>query len=144
VKRLIADVEGLKGPARVLPLWEYTSLGKELMISDFIMCAHDNTTDEYIRALDESNLVEEIVFSYAVGPSSKPAVVARYHLLEPSDIIASLSTLNGQIGDEGSKRKEDEQNTPSSQADGCSSPNKDKDETTSDEVNCSFGAKPTW
>jgi len=105
----------LKGPARVLLPWEYTSLEKELRIPDFVMCAHDDTTDEYIRALNESNLVVEIVFSYAVGPNSKPAVVARYHLLEPSDIIACLSTLKERVGDEGSKlKKRDEQDTPSS------------------------------
>lgn len=47
------------------------------------------------RSLLSSNLPNEHVFAVTVGPSSKQTL-ARWHLLEPSDVISSLALLNGQ------------------------------------------------
>lgn len=44
------------------------------------------------RALREANLPEDHVFSVTVGASSKQTA-ADWHLLEPSDVIATLSSL---------------------------------------------------
>jgi len=56
-------------------------------IPDFFMCADDDTTDKDVfRALNESTLVKETVFSCTVGPSSIPNV-AKCYQLEPSDIL---------------------------------------------------------
>lgn len=47
------------------------------------------------RSLLSSNLPNEHVFACTVGPSSKQTL-ARWHLLEPADVISSLALLNGQ------------------------------------------------
>ncbi|KAK2750875.1 threalose-6-phosphate phosphatase [Onygenales sp. PD_40] len=61
---------------------------------DFILCLGDDFTDEdMFRALLNSNLPQEKVFSVTVGASSKQTL-ASWHLLEPSDVIASIALLN--------------------------------------------------
>lgn len=46
------------------------------------------------RALRASKLNPDHVFSVTVGASSKQTL-ASYHLLEPTDVIATISLLNG-------------------------------------------------
>ena len=46
------------------------------------------------RALKQSSLPNEHVFSITVGASSKETL-AFFHVLEPADIIASISLING-------------------------------------------------
>lgn len=61
----------------------------------FSLCLGDDFTDEdMFRALNASGLPDDQVFSVAVGASSKPTL-ARYHLLEPADVISAVALLNG-------------------------------------------------
>ncbi|EEP82071.1 hypothetical protein UREG_06936 [Uncinocarpus reesii 1704] len=61
---------------------------------DFVLCLGDDFTDEdMFRALRRSNLPADLVFSVTVGASSKQTE-ASWHLLEPSDVIATVSLLN--------------------------------------------------
>ena len=46
------------------------------------------------RALRGTKLPQENVFSVTVGASSKQTL-ASWHLLEPSDVIATVALLNG-------------------------------------------------
>lgn len=62
---------------------------------EFILCLGDDFTDEdMFRALNNANLPEEHIFTCVVGPSNKPTL-AKWHLLEPRDVIMSLGLLNG-------------------------------------------------
>lgn len=62
---------------------------------EFALCLGDDFTDEdMFRALNASGLKDDFIFSCVVGPSSKPTL-AKWHLLEPSDVIASVATLTG-------------------------------------------------
>lgn len=47
------------------------------------------------RALNASRLPREAVFAVTVGPSSKQTL-ARWHLLEPADVLSTVALLNGQ------------------------------------------------
>ena len=47
------------------------------------------------RSLLSTKLPPEHVFAVTVGASSKQTL-AKWHLLEPSDVISSLALLNGQ------------------------------------------------
>jgi len=47
------------------------------------------------RSLLSSKLPVEHVFAVTVGASSKQTL-AKWHLLEPSDVISALALLNGQ------------------------------------------------
>jgi len=71
---------------------------------EFTLCLGDDFTDEdMFRALNGSNLPPEHFFTVTVGPSSK-MTLARFHLLEPADVISSIALLNGgdtNIGDLG-------------------------------------------
>ncbi|KAF2640255.1 alpha,alpha-trehalose-phosphate synthase-like protein subunit Tps2 [Massarina eburnea CBS 473.64] len=61
----------------------------------FILCLGDDFTDEdMFRALRQSKLPADHVFSVTVGASSKQTL-ASWHLLEPSDVISVVSLLNG-------------------------------------------------
>ena len=46
------------------------------------------------RALHASSLPSDHVFTVTVGASSK-MTLASWHLLEPSDVIATIGALNG-------------------------------------------------
>lgn len=46
------------------------------------------------RALRQSKLPQELVFSVRVGASSNQTI-ASWHLVEPSDVISVISLLNG-------------------------------------------------
>lgn len=46
------------------------------------------------RALRNSDLPQEHIFSVTVGASSKQTL-ASWHLLEPADVIATIGMLNG-------------------------------------------------
>jgi trehalose 6-phosphate synthase/phosphatase len=46
------------------------------------------------RALRNSNLPQEHIFSVTVGASSKQTL-ANWHLVEPSDVISVVALLNG-------------------------------------------------
>lgn len=72
------------------------SYGKEVgQPPEFIICAGDDTTDEdMFRALNNSELDANHVFTCTVGASSKPTL-AKWHLLEPVDVISSLALLGG-------------------------------------------------
>lgn len=48
------------------------------------------------RSLQQSALPTEHVFAVTVGASSKQTL-ARWHLLEPSDVISCLALLNGNV-----------------------------------------------
>jgi trehalose 6-phosphate synthase/phosphatase len=61
----------------------------------FVLCLGDDFTDEdMFRALRQSSLPAESVFSVTVGASSKQTL-ASWHLQEPSDVISALGILNG-------------------------------------------------
>ncbi|KAI1911462.1 threalose-6-phosphate phosphatase [Ophidiomyces ophidiicola] len=61
---------------------------------EFVLCLGDDFTDEdMFRALRRSNLPPDRVFSVTVGASSKQTE-ASWHLLEPSNVIATISLLN--------------------------------------------------
>lgn len=72
------------------------SYGKEVgQPPEFTMCAGDDTTDEdMFRALNNSDLDVDHVFTVTVGASSKPTL-AKWHLLEPVDVISSIALLGG-------------------------------------------------
>ncbi|KAK2741345.1 threalose-6-phosphate phosphatase [Myotisia sp. PD_48] len=60
---------------------------------EFVLCLGDDFTDEdMFRALKASDLPQERVFSVTVGASSKQTA-AGWHLLEPADVISTLSLL---------------------------------------------------
>ncbi|KAI9658686.1 MAG: threalose-6-phosphate phosphatase [Bathelium mastoideum] len=62
---------------------------------DFVLCLGDDFTDEdMFRALAISRLSGDNVFSVTVGASSKQTL-ARWHLLEPADVISVIALLNG-------------------------------------------------
>ncbi|KMU81557.1 trehalose-phosphatase [Coccidioides immitis RMSCC 3703] len=61
---------------------------------EFVLCLGDDFTDEdMFRALRHSNLPKDRVFAVTVGASSKQTE-ASWHLLEPADVIATISLLN--------------------------------------------------
>ncbi|KAK3110096.1 threalose-6-phosphate phosphatase [Teratosphaeriaceae sp. CCFEE 6253] len=63
---------------------------------DFVLCLGDDYTDEdMFRVLDSSRLPPEHVFAVTVGASSKQTL-AKWHLLEPVDVISAIALLNGQ------------------------------------------------
>lgn len=51
---------------------------------------------DMFRALQESDLPKERLFTVTVGPSSKPTE-ASYHLLEPEDVVESVGLLVGVV-----------------------------------------------
>ena len=60
---------------------------------EFFICLGDDFTDEdMFRALNASGLPEAHVFTVTVGASSK-MTLAKWHLLEPSDVISSIGLL---------------------------------------------------
>ncbi|EXJ85166.1 trehalose 6-phosphate synthase [Capronia epimyces CBS 606.96] len=60
---------------------------------DFVLCLGDDQTDEdMFRALLKTNLPKDDIYACTVGASSK-RTLATWHLLEPSDVIASLAAL---------------------------------------------------
>jgi trehalose 6-phosphate synthase/phosphatase len=62
---------------------------------EFTLCLGDDFTDEdMFRSLNASGLPDGHIFTVAVGASSKPTL-ARWHLLEPSDVISTIALLNG-------------------------------------------------
>ena len=73
--------------------------GKAHVPPDFVLCLGDDFTDEdMFRALNASSLPTGDVFSCTVGPSSKQTT-ASWHLLEPADVISTISMLNGNADD---------------------------------------------
>ncbi|KAM3072154.1 hypothetical protein ACMFMF_007547 [Clarireedia jacksonii] len=72
------------------------SYGKEAgQPPEFTICLGDDFTDEdMFRSLNNSDLPKEHVFTVTVGASSKQTL-ARWHLLEPADVISSMAMLNG-------------------------------------------------
>jgi trehalose 6-phosphate synthase/phosphatase len=64
---------------------------------DFVFCTGDDFTDEdMFRALRGTDLPKDQVFTVTVGASSKQTL-AYWHLLEPSDVIATIALLNGSV-----------------------------------------------
>lgn len=62
---------------------------------EFVFCTGDDFTDEdMFRALNGTTLPKEHVFTATVGASSK-MTLASWHVLEPSDVIASIALLTG-------------------------------------------------
>ncbi|KAJ9611443.1 threalose-6-phosphate phosphatase [Cladophialophora chaetospira] len=60
----------------------------------FVLCLGDDQTDEdMFRALLKTDLPKEHIFACTVGASSK-RTLASWHLLEPSDVIASIGALS--------------------------------------------------
>ena len=75
---------------------------------DFVFCTGDDFTDEdMFRALKATDLSDDTAFTVTVGASSKQTL-ASWHLLEPSDVIATVALLNGSvdIGDLGAAAKD--------------------------------------
>lgn len=68
---------------------------------EFSLCAGDDFTDEdMFRSLNSASgtlLDENQVFTVTVGPSTK-VTLARYHVLEPEDVIDCVALLAG-LGD---------------------------------------------
>lgn len=65
-------------------------------VPEFLICLGDDFTDEdMFRALNGSGLPEETIFTVTVGASSK-ITLAKWHLLEPSDVITSMALLVGE------------------------------------------------
>ncbi|KAI1619884.1 alpha,alpha-trehalose-phosphate synthase [Exophiala viscosa] len=65
---------------------------------EFVLCLGDDQTDEdMFRALLKTDLPKDHVFACTVGASSK-RTLANWHLLEPSDVIASVAALLKQEG----------------------------------------------
>ncbi|PWY67568.1 hypothetical protein BO70DRAFT_169235 [Aspergillus heteromorphus CBS 117.55] len=61
---------------------------------EFIFCSGDDFTDEdMFRALQKFDLPQDHVYSVTVGASSKQTA-ASWHLLEPADVIETISMLN--------------------------------------------------
>ncbi|OJJ34280.1 hypothetical protein ASPWEDRAFT_173702 [Aspergillus wentii DTO 134E9] len=61
---------------------------------EFILCLGDDFTDEdMFRALQKFDLPTNHVYSVTVGASSKQTA-ASWHLLEPADVIGTISMLN--------------------------------------------------
>ncbi|KAI9040491.1 putative alpha,alpha-trehalose-phosphate synthase subunit Tps2 [Aspergillus affinis] len=61
---------------------------------EFILCSGDDFTDEdMFRALSKFDLPQDHVFSVTVGASSKQTA-ASWHLLEPADVIETVTMLN--------------------------------------------------
>ncbi|KAI9735908.1 MAG: threalose-6-phosphate phosphatase [Cirrosporium novae-zelandiae] len=101
------DVEVMAGKANIEVRPRFVNKGEivkklvnefkteEGMSPEFIYCLGDDFTDEdMFRALRNSNLPDDHVFACTVGASSKQTL-ANWHLLEPSDVIASIALLNG-------------------------------------------------
>ncbi|KAL4924670.1 putative alpha,alpha-trehalose-phosphate synthase subunit Tps2 [Aspergillus undulatus] len=63
-------------------------------VPEFILCSGDDFTDEdMFRALKKFELPTDHVFTVTVGASSKQTE-AGWHLLEPSDVIETVTMLN--------------------------------------------------
>lgn len=76
VKRLIASYDHVAGEA-----------------PEFLICLGDDFTDEdMFRALNGSGLEEDACYTVTVGASSK-MTLAKWHLLEPQDVINSMALL---------------------------------------------------
>lgn len=59
------------------------------MAADWLISA------DMFRTLNASRLPPEHVFACTVGASSKQTL-AKWHLLEPSDVVSAVALLNGQ------------------------------------------------
>ncbi|KAJ9667884.1 threalose-6-phosphate phosphatase [Coniosporium apollinis] len=101
------DVEVMTGKANLEVRPKFVNKGeiaKKLIVQhgdtpdvmpDFVFCLGDDSTDEdMFRALRQSKLPPDCMFSCTVGASSKQTL-ASWHLLEPSDVISAISLLNG-------------------------------------------------
>ncbi|GES65564.1 trehalose-phosphatase [Aspergillus terreus] len=67
---------------------------------EFIFCSGDDFTDEdMFRALRKFDLPQDHVYSVTVGASSKQTA-ASWHLLEPADVIETISMLNSSSSQE--------------------------------------------
>ncbi|KAK4931733.1 threalose-6-phosphate phosphatase [Elasticomyces elasticus] len=101
----VFDVEVMNGKANLEVRPKFVNKGeiaKQLVRDfgderpDFVLCLGDDFTDEdMFRALNVSRLPAEHVFAVTVGASSKQTL-AKWHLLEPSDVISAVALLNGQ------------------------------------------------
>jgi hypothetical protein len=58
----------------------------------------DHLYVDMFRSLRVSGLADEHVFSVTVGARSKQTL-ARWHLLEPADVISTISLLNSKHSD---------------------------------------------
>ena len=67
----------------VLPYFAYLVLTVVLLLDMF-------------KSLVSANLPDDHVFTISIGPSTRKTV-ARYHLLEPNALIATIASLNGDI-----------------------------------------------
>ena len=66
---------------------------------EFVLCLGDDSTDEdMFRALNASGLPVGHAFTVTVGASSK-MTLAKWHLLEPRDVISAVALLNGGAAD---------------------------------------------
>lgn len=72
---------------------------KASIILLLVMSTPANNILDMFRALKQSELPSENVFSVTVGASSKQTL-ASWHLLEPHDVISCISLLNGSIDNE--------------------------------------------
>jgi trehalose 6-phosphate synthase/phosphatase len=119
------DVEVMAGKANLEVRPKFVNKGEivKALVKDhtdrgetpgFIFCAGDDFTDEgmavpfhshstmltacidMFRALRQSELPLETVFTVTVGPSSKQTL-ATWHLLEPADVISTISLFNGAL-----------------------------------------------
>ena len=103
------DIEIMRGKANLEVRPRFVNKGeiaKRLVVEygegkanepDFVFCTGDDFTDEdMFRALRDTDLPKDKVFTVTVGASSKQTL-ATWHLLEPSDVIATVALLNGSV-----------------------------------------------
>lgn len=65
--------------------------------TDFIFCAGDDSTDEdMFSALETPRINQDSSFTCLVGPSSKPTL-ARWHVPEPSDVLAAIEAIRKSV-----------------------------------------------
>lgn len=65
---------------------------------EFVLCLGDDFTDEdMFRALNGTKLDPKHVFTVTVGASSK-MTLAKWHLLEPVDVISTVALLGEPVG----------------------------------------------
>lgn len=95
-KRLVSGYNS--DMSKILDSPVVTNGGDDSSRIEFIMCAGDDTTDEdMFRALNNVSNVEvnpDHIFTVTVGASTKPTL-ARWHILEPEDIIECITLLGG-------------------------------------------------
>ncbi|ORY60815.1 trehalose-phosphatase [Pseudomassariella vexata] len=102
-KRLVAnynsDISHIVDGSKVEEMTDATKPGQV----EFVLCMGDDFTDEdmfrALSGLSGTALSEESIFTVTVGASTK-VTLAKYHVLEPDDVIEGMALLAG-VGKDG-------------------------------------------